>query len=1140
MAWMMNSSQVHNTFASLGAKHGDSYIISEDCISILNEILRNLVVEDRVLRTYRRTIGLCQNVKNDLMPLLIHAQTCKTETATKIVDATVKILVNLTIPVECLLSVETVSQSDVGRHTIFDLNRLLITSKEVFTDSRSTKAVVDHIKDTVEENELDIGKCDSINNCLLLLRNVLHIPESKLSLSNEITQTHMQNQIVWNLFAQSIGKIILNLLSCPEKAYWSTTLVQLLASLYKDQHAGNLKKLINLWFDASLSDSSEDNESNTSPPDQGSFFSSPNIMSDPTSDSSDTGVANTNNISNSNLKNINEWREKKSNSKSDSDNSSTNGKLVKDTEIVSNEEKNDAGCSATSSESSSRCRNFEDGGSSGKHFERDTSIDVSEISTDPKENSSSNDKESECDSDNRNNKQLYKSMKMDCVSGELSDYGYGTQPENPGESISTSSNDDDQPHEKPVHQKPPNFHKTRYNSTKNKTLSVLEKKENRKKKLVKRGKMNMINLKGLIRYSPTDDDITNILKEFTISFLLKGYAELVFDLHAQLLTNYHMQIDTSHFFWLVTFFLKFATELELEWEMLKPVLSFQIISYLVFQGVWIYEELEILYKNAESEIRPSLRRLHLTVTALKEFLQAVDTYSKATCLTERNRKELEKLKTQIVGMEELKRLFVLLLYQYDKNTQSKQYLQDLIETNHMYLLFYDNVCGKENHPTDIMDHLKNFSSSEIMHQYGILLENFQENGEFVNNCVFTMMHHVAGDLDNVSSLFQPHILKTFSSIWETDFDICDEWSDLIEYMINKFISTSKESENPDFTRVEHVTPIVVEDDIEDLSILAVSPTPSVNNDWTEEEKTKLQTYFDEECDGQDTVENILKKYEEVGSTNKTQKQIVKQLIKQKIINEDQVNSVLKKEDEEQNDDVQETEESTQESSQNQKNDIHILKEYLAKNNKGRFLLWLQEVLNEACFAKLLLSYPEEFKDCKHVPEPVEYYYASLNLPIPIVPWSVDQTNILKHQPFILLLHKLGFLLPTEIGKVFIRIPHFWTPDYILNIAQQLAPLNPAKLKFDINQVTSKPQYKDATTQQNYTVHNSNHNMHIVSSPIEIPKLDCLVSEKLDSPIPMDITTKEDSICDTASIASDLTRMYVSDEEEKVENIQQDD
>lgn len=49
-------------------------------------------------------------------------------------------------------------------------------------------------------------------------------------------------------------------------------MVQLIALLYKDQHVTTLHKLLNLWLEASISESSEDNESNTSPPDRGKFI----------------------------------------------------------------------------------------------------------------------------------------------------------------------------------------------------------------------------------------------------------------------------------------------------------------------------------------------------------------------------------------------------------------------------------------------------------------------------------------------------------------------------------------------------------------------------------------------------------------------------------------------------------------------------------------------------------------------------------------------------------------------------------------------------------------------------------------------------------------------------------------------------
>lgn len=61
----------------------------------------------------------------------------------------------------------------------------------------------------------------------------------------------------------------------------------------------------------------------------------------------------------------------------------------------------------------------------------------------------------------------------------------------------------------------------------------------------------------------------------------------------------------------------------------------------------------------------------------------------------------------------------------------------------------------------------------MMAQYALLLEDYEKNGEFVNDCIFTMMHHVAGDLRSLVSLFQPKILKIFITIWKSEFEVCD-------------------------------------------------------------------------------------------------------------------------------------------------------------------------------------------------------------------------------------------------------------------------------------------------------------------------------------------------------------------------------
>lgn len=50
-------------------------------------------------------------------------------------------------------------------------------------------------------------------------------------------------------------------------------------------------------------------------------------------------------------------------------------------------------------------------------------------------------------------------------------------------------------------------------------------------------------MKGLVHHTPADEDISNILKEFTVDFLLKGYGHLMQELHEKLLSDSDLVIE---------------------------------------------------------------------------------------------------------------------------------------------------------------------------------------------------------------------------------------------------------------------------------------------------------------------------------------------------------------------------------------------------------------------------------------------------------------------------------------------------------------------------------------------------------------------------------------------------------------------
>lgn len=60
-----------------------------------------------------------------------------------------------------------------------------------------------------------------------------------------------------------------------------------------------------------------------------------------------------------------------------------------------------------------------------------------------------------------------------------------------------------------------------------------------------------------------------------------------------------------------------------------------------------------------------------------------------------------------------------------------------------------------------------------MLNYGLVLKNHETNKEFVNEAVLTMMHHIVGEVENTTVLYQPIIMKSFLEILEKKEDLYD-------------------------------------------------------------------------------------------------------------------------------------------------------------------------------------------------------------------------------------------------------------------------------------------------------------------------------------------------------------------------------
>ena len=74
-----------------------------------------------------------------------------------------------------------------------------------------------------------------------------------------------------------------------------------------------------------------------------------------------------------------------------------------------------------------------------------------------------------------------------------------------------------------------------------------------------------------------------------------------------------------------------------------------------------------------------------------------------------------------------------------------------------YLLKTEHKC----HVTFI---LHRFGTRNIMQFYGVLLANFEHNTTHLNLCIFTMMHHIAGDCEKMDVLLQLPIIQALMEV----------------------------------------------------------------------------------------------------------------------------------------------------------------------------------------------------------------------------------------------------------------------------------------------------------------------------------------------------------------------------------------
>lgn len=807
---MKSPIEIEEAVPMLGSmtEKGSSYRPSTDCLQILKMLESELMQEESANRGIRVRIGKSKLVENHLVHILASEQMSEQ----RIVAHSIRILVKLTLPLECILSFGESEPCSASCVHFGSLQRLLLQYKKAFlVRSPATAALVKLVRLNYAHeanNRLDLSSVEElalVNDSLMLLRNLLHVPdpadfhrfepfspsfgpkhpegsrEGSCTASREEWQD-VYRKLVWNVLTQGLDSALLSLLSQNRHHLLNAGIVQLISLLFKELHVIQLQNVLQSGrSNADISDDDDDAESDSSSSVQGS--SSSICLS---SDSSPPSLT------------PKEKREKNT----DSTECHTSPPTLSDSGLSGmgphgGQQSGSDQTMAHESESGPRNREEKEGVKK-QEVKQEMTLDPNKIlhnGCEPKVYMYKKDKGVE-----------EKVLPRECADDSCGNHvarndGEAGKRRNSRElqtsGISHGSSEEDQTrvtrkvikahHRSACHWeesdssdeyngKPPVamdhaqnkkthashrsmtflpaivrskccpsvcMEATMYPAAKIvvtspvKPLSVTAPWDKRK---VCGSKNFPLDLNSFV---PTNDDVASLLKDFVFMFLHNSFTELILEMKGNMMHR-KTELDDSHFFWLIGYFVKLAVSIDLEFHHLEPLLTPELFSLLVYKGVLLNEDIEVaVIRKPNADFRSDdrkiiLKKMHLVVSAVRELLYAVLSYMPKQD-SGSDRASLQDLRYKLAEMNELRQLFLLYIRSFLPTVHTKQFLVEVITTHHVTMLLLEPIFldGR----FDLPQHLRQFATTQVMDHYGKILQDFKSNTEFVNDCVLTLMHH---------------------------------------------------------------------------------------------------------------------------------------------------------------------------------------------------------------------------------------------------------------------------------------------------------------------------------------------------------------------------------------------------------------
>ncbi|XP_067668616.1 protein timeless-like [Haliotis asinina] len=516
------------------------------------------------------------------------------------------------------------------------------------------------------------------------------------------------------------------------------------------------------------------------------------------------------------------------------------------------------------------------------------------------------------------------------------------------------------------------------------------------------------------------DVVGQYLTNLAQKFLSDGYAGFIADLLELTLSKNSRILDNSYLLWSISFFLRFARQQATPLKSLVKCVDGNLISYLVYVAVDCCERQWSLQRQKQW-CDFTQNKLHLTVLSMIQLFRLM---LSATEDPECQHLITPTIKESLMGMTHLRDVFVLLLRQHRCPNQGVVYLRNLICANHHLLLILEQWGTEKTRAGNfsMLEHVKKFATLEIMAKYGQALENFGQNEIGLNECILTMMHHIAGDCSEPLCLMQLSIMRTFSNMLEQKHLLSTDFSDLIEYVLEQFMIFAEEK------------PIATAQ-----MLFGIQGKESVKEQgvWSSEEEEVLMSSILSLTESDNIIADLREALLHTGF-ERTEDEIEQFIKDSGWLKEDSMMDTMAPLGKENTLEEDEKMRIIDELSQVPEEDLidHLVSR-LKSIGHEKHIIWLQENLFEAANARNCIM----ANTVDLIREPVTRICAIMKKDIPLIFVTEEHEKICHNVYFFALLNTLDLKVGSSNEQfVFPRVPSDWSASVIIQKMKMLGPV----------------------------------------------------------------------------------------------------